>query len=136
MSTDSALKLGGRLKIARESLHFTQQKMAEEVGCSKSAWVEYEYDLKIPGGKVLAGLANLGFNTNWLLTGEIQLDKELLRKAMRAVREYYDERPDRLAPADEEELIFELHDFFFGKAEELTSDTLKKLGKIKDKLAK
>lgn len=70
MSTDSALKLGGRLKTARESLGFTQQKMAEEVGCSKSAWVEYEYDLKIPGSKVLAGLSKLDFNTNWILVGQ------------------------------------------------------------------
>jgi hypothetical protein len=37
---------------------------------SYKGWQGYESGDNVPGGKVLQSLAGLGFNINWLLTGE------------------------------------------------------------------
>lgn len=78
--------LGDRIQATRIRLNFTQSKLAEKVDSSAAAIGQYEKGAKIPGGKVLAGLARLGFDVNWLLTGErVKLDGELLKDVIAAV---------------------------------------------------
>ncbi len=65
-----------RAKSARESLGKSQKDMADAVGCSFGAWQAYEAGKSIPGGKILASMANLGFSAQWLLTGEGSMHTE------------------------------------------------------------
>lgn len=62
--------LGGRLKRARETLGYAQKGIAEAVGSKLRSWQDYEAGKKVPGSQVIAGLARLGINANWVLTGE------------------------------------------------------------------
>lgn len=62
--------LGSRLKEIRGIFNLTQGQFAEKAGSSAAAFGQYEKGEKIPGGKVLAGLAQAGVNINWLLIGE------------------------------------------------------------------
>jgi len=64
------MKLCNRLKIARESLRKSQKEMAELLGVGLKSWQIYEQGTSVPGGKVFEALAMMGFDVNWLLTGE------------------------------------------------------------------
>lgn len=62
--------ISSRLKEVRELLGYTQKGVAEAVGGKLRSWQDYERGLKMPGGSVFEGLARLGINVNWVLTGE------------------------------------------------------------------
>jgi len=62
--------LADRLKLIRESLGYSQKEMAAAVNASFAALQGYEAGRNIPGGKVFEYLACMGFNANWILTGE------------------------------------------------------------------
>ncbi len=64
------MSLPERLKLIREELGHTQKVMAKTLNCSLSALQFYEAGSSVPGGNVLEALARLGFNVNWILTGE------------------------------------------------------------------
>lgn len=64
------INLGMRLKGVRERLGYAQKGIAEAAGSKLRSWQDYEAGAKMPGSQVIAGLAKLGINTNWLLTGE------------------------------------------------------------------
>lgn len=64
------MSVADRLKIARESTGKSQREMADQLGTSFRAWQDYEAGKNFPGGKVFESLVKLGFNANWLLTGE------------------------------------------------------------------
>ncbi len=49
--------------------------MAEQLKISFRSWQDYELGKSVPGGKVFEALAKLGFNANWLLTGEGAIQK-------------------------------------------------------------
>lgn len=95
-----------RLRLIRSQLGFTQKEMAERVNVKYRSWQDYENGKSVPGGKVLGGIALLGVNTNWLLTGEgpmrVAADSltasggllELVAAAMREVVAEMDERGD------------------------------------------
>jgi transcriptional regulator with XRE-family HTH domain len=135
-------ELGRRLQAVRgnESL----DAFAQQLEVHRNTLFRYEKGESYPDARIIYMLRmKFDVNPNWLISGdgpmhssEAQLDKELLRKAMRVVRSLYDERPDRLDPDEEEELIFDLHDLFLGKEEELTVENLRKLVKTKEKLSK
>lgn len=59
-----------RMKIVRNKLGLTQKNVAEELGISHRTWQDYENGRNLPNGKVLEKLAVMGFNINWVLTGE------------------------------------------------------------------
>jgi len=59
-----------RLKQVRQKLGKSQRAMAALIGMSYKGWQQYESGVSIPGGAVLESLARLGFNVNWILTGE------------------------------------------------------------------
>lgn len=58
-----------RLKRVREYFERPQKEMDPFLGIGKGSWQRYERG-QTPGSQVIAGLAKLGINTNWLLTGE------------------------------------------------------------------
>lgn len=62
--------LGARLKEVRVALECTQSGIAEKVGSKLRSWQDYENDKRSPGSLVMEGLARLGVNTNYLLTGD------------------------------------------------------------------
>ena len=64
------MNLNSRLKIARESLGKSLEDMATSLGIGHRSWCGYEAGSNYPGGKVFESLVKLGFNANWLLTGE------------------------------------------------------------------
>lgn len=64
------IMLSERLKIARESIAKSQKEMAEALGVGLKSWQVYEQGSSVPGGNVFESLVKLGFNANWLLTGE------------------------------------------------------------------
>ena len=63
-------ELNDRIKATRKALGYTQKQMGEAIGSYLSTWQDYEAGKSIPGGNALAGLARLGVDINWLLTGE------------------------------------------------------------------
>lgn len=68
--------LAERLKTAREHLGYEQKKIASELSISFRSWQDYELGKSVPGGKVFEALVKLGFNANWLLSGEGQMRRE------------------------------------------------------------
>lgn len=62
--------LGERLKKTREFLQLSQKEMGKKASVSLQMWQAYEAGKSVPGGKVLEALSLIGFNVNWLLTGE------------------------------------------------------------------
>jgi len=64
------MELSDRIKLVRESLGKSQKDMALLIDSSLSAVQGYESGRQFPGGKVLEALARMGFNVNWLLTGD------------------------------------------------------------------
>lgn len=62
--------LSGRLKKARAILGKTQPEMDAALGIGIRSWQRYESGGQSPGYKVLAGLARLGFDINWILLGQ------------------------------------------------------------------
>ena len=59
-----------RLKQARLSLRKSQKEMANILGVSYPAWQGYELGRNEPGSAVIEALTKIGFNANWLMTGE------------------------------------------------------------------
>jgi len=63
------MNLKRRIKKVREILGKTQKEMASYLGISPRTWQNYEEGIHEPSWKVLDGLASLGIDANWLLTG-------------------------------------------------------------------
>lgn len=64
------MNLSDRLKLARTTSGKEQKEIAALLGISFRSWQDYELGKSVPGGKVFEALVGLGFNANWLLTGE------------------------------------------------------------------
>ena len=64
------MSLADRLKIARESLGKSQKEISALTNASYRAWQGYEAGENQPGAKLIEALATIGFDANWLLTGE------------------------------------------------------------------
>lgn len=63
--------LGSRLKELRKEKKFTQQKIADSIGVSKTSVIYWEKDENVPKHESLNALAKvLGTTTDWLLTGK------------------------------------------------------------------
>lgn len=70
------MNLGERLKQVRDDLGYTQKEMAKAINTNPQTWQVYESGKSVPGGNVLEALARMGFNVNWLLTGEGEKKRE------------------------------------------------------------
>jgi transcriptional regulator with XRE-family HTH domain len=64
------MSLSDRLKRVRESLGYTQKEMAKANSTNPQTSQVYEAGKSVPGGNVLEALARMGFNVNWILTGD------------------------------------------------------------------
>lgn len=69
------MELAERLKLVRDSLGKSQKDMALLINSSLSALQSYESGRQFPGGKVFEALARMGFDSNWLLTGEGEMKR-------------------------------------------------------------
>jgi transcriptional regulator with XRE-family HTH domain len=69
------MTLPERLKNMRGRLNKTQKGMASTLGIAPRTWQNYEEGVHEPSWKVLEGLAGLGVNVNWLLTGNGEMIK-------------------------------------------------------------
>jgi transcriptional regulator with XRE-family HTH domain len=63
-----------RLRAERERLKFSQQRCADELGVSLSAYKSWEKERSMPADK-LDGLIKLGFDYGYLLTGNREHDR-------------------------------------------------------------
>ena len=69
------MSLGERMKIARESTGKGQKEMAQLCNASYRMWQAYEVNDNQPKAEVIESLVKLGFNANWLLTGEGEMKR-------------------------------------------------------------
>lgn len=70
------MSLPERLKLARESRRRSQREMANSCSISVQMWQNYEWGKSKPGSDVLEALSRMGFNVNWILTGEGEIGQE------------------------------------------------------------
>lgn len=86
----SGTEISARLKIARTALALNQREFASKSGVGFSTYQKYELGMSVPGGDAIEGFVRLGFNANWLLTGEgPMLLSELLYEAMQDLRDMH-----------------------------------------------
>jgi phage repressor protein C with HTH and peptisase S24 domain len=64
------MSLAERLKTARESMGIGQKEMAAQCHASYRTWQGYEAGETPPTAKTIEALVRLGFNANWLMTGD------------------------------------------------------------------
>lgn len=64
-----------RLKNVREALGKGQKEMAELLGINYRTYQNYEKSLNDPNWDTCEALVRLGFNANWLLTGEGEMKR-------------------------------------------------------------
>lgn len=60
---------GERLKKSRKDLGLSQSDAAELTGVTREHWGRCERGMGMPGGEVLAALANAGADVRYILTG-------------------------------------------------------------------
>lgn len=70
------MSLADRLKQVRDKLGYTQKEIAEAINTNPQTWRVYESGKSVPGGNVFEALARLGFDVNWILTGEGEMRKK------------------------------------------------------------
>ncbi|CCF96498.1 hypothetical protein B7R77_02890 [Ralstonia solanacearum K60] len=64
------VEVGERLRAYRQHLGWAQEKLGLAVGGTKRGVQDNELGRVMPGARALRGLALLGLNVNWLLTGD------------------------------------------------------------------
>lgn len=64
------MSLPERLKALRAYTGKSQKDISSTLGISTRTWQIYEEGGSVPGGNALEGLAKIGIDINWLLTGE------------------------------------------------------------------
>lgn len=65
--------LSERVKNIRAHLGYSQKAMSEALGINTRTWQIWEEGGSVPGGNHLESLVRLGFDANWILTGEGQM---------------------------------------------------------------
>lgn len=64
------MTVGNRLRAIRAELGLSQKAMAQHFGLGESGWKDFELRDRAPKGEVLAKLVDMGFSSDWILTGE------------------------------------------------------------------
>jgi len=64
------MDIADRMRTVRDELGLTQKDVSSRLEISHRTWQDYESGKNLPNGKVLKKLALMGFNANWILTGE------------------------------------------------------------------
>lgn len=114
--------VGQRLKAARARLNKTQKEMAEAAGIPFDTYQKYEGDSSMPGGQALGGLALLGVDLSWILTGHsgaglapAAVDANLLVTVIEGVNRALGARGIELGPDKHAQLIALVYDHFEGR---------------------
>ena len=111
--------VGSRLKLARNSIGLSIRSMARTINVSMSTWQRIETTNDIPSGETLLKIAELGFNTHWILTGQGSMrldaplesadserhayatsDPELLARLNGVINKVYKDTEGRVSPED------------------------------------
>jgi transcriptional regulator with XRE-family HTH domain len=87
------MTIGERLKIARETANKTQKEFASIIDASYRALQDYEAGFSVPGGKVIAAYVRLGFDGNWLLTGEGEVYRDSTKSVEITARSSVKDKP-------------------------------------------
>lgn len=118
--------IGKRLRVFRESKSLPQIKLAAAVGGTIRGIQDNELGKSAPNSKVLYGLALMGLNVNWLLTGEgpmligdlalrgsrpPKIDQEILAYAIEALDEELKRRKEHRSSAQYANLIGILYNY-------------------------
>jgi transcriptional regulator with XRE-family HTH domain len=132
------MNLSKRLKDIRKSLGKSQEEMAALLEISYPSWQGYELGKSVPGSAVITELIKLGFNSNWILTGEGAMKDDdherfnitFLTLIIECLDDYETAHNKKLTALDKAEIInytYELcyEDFGNEKAKELIKDTIK-----------
>lgn len=64
------MSVGPRIKEARKTLRLNQEEFSARSGIPLDTLRKYEGGSRSPGSEAIAGVARMGVNANWLLTGE------------------------------------------------------------------
>ena len=59
-----------RFALIRNSMGVSQREMSNILSISPGGWRVIEAGTSVPGGQTIARLVELGFNANWILTGQ------------------------------------------------------------------
>lgn len=110
---------GERLKEARKSLGLNQSNAADLAGVTREHWGRCERGLGMPGGEVLAALANAGADVRYILTGKTSQsepvahpinDRARLASAIEAVEAGLADTKRHLPPKKKAELVMAAYD--------------------------
>ncbi len=63
------IETANRLREERNRLGLPQHEIADRIGSSQKLWSQYECGDTVPGGKVLAAIAAVGVDMQYVLTG-------------------------------------------------------------------
>ncbi|ENX33919.1 hypothetical protein F889_02583 [Acinetobacter colistiniresistens] len=74
------MTIGARLKEERERLGYTQPAFAELVGTTKKSQIDYEKDSTQPKASYLAGIADIGADILYIVTGIRLIEKKKEQK--------------------------------------------------------
>lgn len=117
------MTLAERLKLIRESLGMSQSAMAKAADSSLPSWQGYEAGRNVPGGKVLEALARMGFNINWVLTGEGEMKRGWENRSAFAIGERIKEvRGSESLQAFAEKLCIEVNKLADYEQEKISPD--------------
>lgn len=70
MTTPDSISLSMRLKAVRRHLGETQKTMSTRMGLGVNTWQGYEVEGRPPKSEILIRLLDLGYDMNWLLSGQ------------------------------------------------------------------
>ncbi|MFH1857318.1 MAG: helix-turn-helix transcriptional regulator [Candidatus Omnitrophota bacterium] len=115
------MTLAERLREARNFLKISQPEMAKRLGISKPAWQGYELGKNEPGSSVIWGMIRLGFDANWLLTGEgsmtgdeVKYDEDLLQAVIEISESYWAKEEKKVSPSEKASIITNVYDIAIG----------------------
>jgi len=119
--------IASRIRAIRDHMNLSADLMAETVGLkTRKSWYDYERGNHLPTGAVLHRLAELGIDTNWVLTGEGEMlkgtglhspalpqngvDRTLLSRVHKGVSEVYRSENVRISADALADEVAEIYD--------------------------
>jgi transcriptional regulator with XRE-family HTH domain len=86
--------IGKLLRLERARLGLSQAQLAEAGGVSKTTQVSYEADSSRPDSDYLSGIAKLGIDVGWLITGRRSRGEnwDLIEELLELIEEWATDR--------------------------------------------
>ncbi|PRO74922.1 hypothetical protein C6Y40_03765 [Alteromonas alba] len=92
------------LKAERERLGLKQSQVFEHIGVSKGTFIRWEQDAPIPSDK-LAGLASLGFDINYVVTGKRSVNTKRVAEIVELIESLLVEHGRHVSPKGKARII-------------------------------